>query len=381
MYHIVFLYNPGFAVINPRFSGETGASHSLLVSFKTQKGRWTARSASSEDAAQIAFGKNGGEGPRHLSRRSQRVSPRCPEANGSKGSEGGLAKQGIDYFPFYLDLIEDRKFRKLRGQFGAVSVLVYLSLLTMIFRDKGYYLEYHEEARYDVVWEVLNHLRGKDEPGEEEIARIIEGLVDSGFFDLSLYRAGILTSRRIQKIFYRITATRRNLEMNFSIWLLDEAEMRAISGRSSVFEAFLKRKPHACSAETRAKKEENHAHLEQRKGKESKAKESKGEEGGKAPRAPTGQYGHVNLSGKEFGELCGQFGEELVRQAVQLIDEYMEMSGKRYQNCALAIRRWGIAAVKERQGARGSPVKKSAFHNFQEQGFDYEAIRSALKKK
>ena len=81
-------------------------------------------------------------------------------------------KQGIDYFPFYLDLIEDRKFRKLRSKYGAVSVLVYLSLLTMIFGDKGYYLNYNEQTRSDVVWEVLNHLRGKNEPEEEEITGI-----------------------------------------------------------------------------------------------------------------------------------------------------------------------------------------------------------------
>ncbi|MBU5449196.1 Lin1244/Lin1753 domain-containing protein [Acetivibrio sp. MSJd-27] len=291
-------------------------------------------------------------------------------------------KQGIDYFPFYLDLIEDRKFRKLRSKYGAVSVLVYLSLLTMIFGDKGYYLNYNEQTRSDVVWEVLNHLRGKNEPEEEEITGIIEGLARDGLFDWTLFRAGVLTSCRIQKVFYRITCARKNLKMDFSLWLLDEAEMRAISGRSAVLENFLKQEDRSISSQ-------NRSILEQRKGKERKEKERKAEREACASRTRQktfGKYGHVLLDSAELEKLNGQYGEEMVHKAAGLLDEYMEMTGKRYQNCALAIKRWGIEAVKERGGGKnkneknGKNEKKSGFHNFSEQAFDYDAIQRAMRE-
>lgn len=297
-------------------------------------------------------------------------------------------RQGIDYFPFYLELIADRKFRKLRSKYGAVSVLVYLSLLTMIFGDKGYYLHYNEQTRSDVVWEVLNHLRGKNEPSEAEITGIIEGLARDGLFDLPLFRAGVLTSCRIQKVFYRITSTRKNFEMDFSLWLLDEAEMRSISGRSAILEKFLKQENHVVLAEKHTVLTEKHTVLEQRKGKQRKAEERKAEErkeekeacASRALRKPFGKYGHVLLSREELEKLNKLYGEPMVRQAAELLDEYMEMSGKRYQNCALAIKRWGIDAVKERDGGKKETTgKKSGFHNFAEQSFDYDAIQRTMR--
>ncbi len=302
-------------------------------------------------------------------------------------------KQGIDYFPFYLDLIEDRKFRKLRSQYGAIAVLVYLSLLTMIFRDKGYYLLYKRETRNDVVWEVLNHLRGKNEPTEQEVTGIIEKLAQNGLFDRALFRSGIVTSVRIQKTFYRITCTRKNLKIDFSIWLLDEAEMRAISGRSAILEQFVKWETQAHSEETQADFGEmqplfckTQTVSEQRKEKESKEKQRKAEREACASRAlrkPNGTYGHVLLNADELAKLNKQYGKAMVQQAIALTDEYMELTGKRYQNCALAIKRWGVEAVKERQNRDGKTgtVKKSAFHNFTETSFDYDAIQKALRRR
>ncbi len=297
-------------------------------------------------------------------------------------------KQGIDYFPFQLDLIEDRKFRRLRIQYGAVSVLVYLSLLCMIFRDKGYYLDYNEKTRTDVVWEVLNDLRGKDTPPEETVYRIIRGLAEAELFDPELFRAGKLTSRRIQTVFYRITCDRKDVEVDFSIWLLEESEMRAISRRSSILVKYLGNADQTKEGENRSVLKENRSVSEQRKEKERKEKERKEEKKASAPKAvPSpaakkafGTFGHVSLKPKEQEELIRQYGEETVTKAMNLLDEYMEMTGKRYQNCALAIRRWGIDAVRERAAGKGraSPGKKNPFCNFQQDSFDYEAVTKAL---
>ncbi len=301
-------------------------------------------------------------------------------------------KQGIDFFPFQLDLIEDRKFRRLRIQYGAVSVLVYLSLLCMIFRDKGYYLDYNEKTRTDVIWEVLNDLRGKDAPPEETIHNIIVGLAEAELFDPELFRAGKLTSRRIQTVYYRITCGRKEIKVDFSIWVLEEAEMRAISGRSSILATYLANGDQSKKQENRSVLEENQSLLQQRKEKERTEKKSKEEKEASATAKPTtpsakkafGSFGHVRLKETEREELNRQYGQQTVEKAMQLLDEYMEMTGKRYQNCALAIRRWGIAAVRERAAGKGGKplaAKPNAFCNFKQDSLDYNALTEVLRGK
>ena len=62
-----------------------------------------------------------------------------------------------------------------------------------------------------------------------------------------------------------------------------------------------------------------------------------------------GAFGHVLLSDKEFKKLEADYGADMVIAAVKYLDEYIEEKGYKSKNHNLAIRRWVIDAVKERQ--------------------------------
>lgn len=62
-----------------------------------------------------------------------------------------------------------------------------------------------------------------------------------------------------------------------------------------------------------------------------------------------GEYGHVLLSDEEIERLGKDYGEDMAQQAIQFLDEYMQMHGKSYKDCNLAIRKWVIDAVKKKE--------------------------------
>ena len=60
-----------------------------------------------------------------------------------------------------------------------------------------------------------------------------------------------------------------------------------------------------------------------------------------------GEFGHVLLTDAEYNRLCDEKGREETDDAIRVVDEYAETSGKRYKNYSLAIQRWGYRAAAE----------------------------------
>lgn len=148
-------------------------------------------------------------------------------------------KSGIDYYPRDVGLCRDRKFRRLRLEYGYIAVAVYESLLDMIYADKGYYLPFGPGDRADVVWEVMADLQGPGQPTNETVEGIIAELAVSGLFDQQLLESRqMLTSRRIQETYYRATVERKAVVVNPDVWLLSVEEMRLLSVRSSILRFF-----------------------------------------------------------------------------------------------------------------------------------------------
>ena len=73
-----------------------------------------------------------------------------------------------------------------------------------------------------------------------------------------------------------------------------------------------------------------------------------------------GEFGHVMLTDTEYTRLCDEKGRQETDDAIRVVDEYAETSGKRYKNYALAIQRWGYRAAAEQAAkerrAQISPV-------------------------
>lgn len=146
-------------------------------------------------------------------------------------------KQGMDYFRHSTGLIRDRKLREAKMKYGAAATVVYLSLLELIYADKGYYIQYDD----NLVWDVMENLQGKYCPDAETVREIVECLVASGLFSGDQFKRKILTSKRVQQEFYSVTVARKAVDVDFSIWLLSESEMRAMSGKSVVLLNYINR--------------------------------------------------------------------------------------------------------------------------------------------
>ena len=88
-----------------------------------------------------------------------------------------------------------------------------------------------------------------------------------------------------------------------------------------------------------------------------------------SPRAPKetkkhfGEYKHVLLTETEFGKLCTGYGEELTKDCITFLDEYIEMKGYKAKSHYLCVIKWVVDAVKERkakQERQDEPRKSKA---------------------
>lgn len=71
-----------------------------------------------------------------------------------------------------------------------------------------------------------------------------------------------------------------------------------------------------------------------------------------------GEFQHVLLTDTEKDKLFNEYGESLALEAIKYLDESIEMKGYKYKSHYLAIRKWVIDAVKEKQS------KKSFGNNY-----------------
>lgn len=139
-------------------------------------------------------------------------------------------KTGLDYFPMDVDLQRDVKLRKPKQRYGSLAVEVYLALLCMIYRDKGYYLDYRDPE--DAAFSAREYLDGKYQPAPDLVKDIIEFLIACELFSGDYARnKNILTSRRIQATYYSATVDRTECKIDPDYWLLSLSEMAELSKR------------------------------------------------------------------------------------------------------------------------------------------------------
>lgn len=125
-------------------------------------------------------------------------------------------KDGIDYFPFDVGFLQDKKIRLIKGEFGAKGVLVLMQLLCSIYKESGYFTTCDDD---DCLLMADAVGCGVD---SEFIRQVIHGCVRRSLFDDKLFNVfGVLTSRGIQRRFLRAAGTRDNIEIIEEYWLLD----------------------------------------------------------------------------------------------------------------------------------------------------------------
>lgn len=112
-------------------------------------------------------------------------------------------KVGLDYFPFDVDFATNDKTEAIMGEFGPKGVLIFIYLLSAIYR-KGYYLQWTELVKNQLA----NRVKGAT---GELVSRVLYRLVAYGTFDKVLFNsAEVITSQRIQQTYLDATKRRKS---------------------------------------------------------------------------------------------------------------------------------------------------------------------------
>lgn len=174
---------------------------------------------------------------------------------------GRNKKNGLDYFPFDIDLFQDIRIRKLIKYQSGKAVTVYALLLCIIYKD-GYYMRWDKELPFII----------SEQTGFEEayILEVINSCLKLGLFHNELYVSdGILTSKGIQERYKKICdLCRRNSEISeFSLISSEEiifsseeiifsSEEKPInSAKSTQSKSKVKKKKELLSSESNKKNE------------------------------------------------------------------------------------------------------------------------------
>lgn len=186
-------------------------------------------------------------------------------------------KKGLDYFPLDFTLFSDRKFRKARQKHGFLAVGIYLSLLKIIYRDEGYYIDYQEKRRDDIIWEIQEDMAGRYQPTTEVVSDVIDLLVASELFSVDHYKEKIITSKRIQITYY--TAKKKSVctTIKPNVWMLTKEEMFKLGANNPILKCIFPEETIVNSEITGVNSELTTQSKEQ----ESKTKQSKEEESSK----------------------------------------------------------------------------------------------------
>lgn len=98
----------------------------------------------------------------------------------------------FDYYWHYVHALQDVKLLKVIRKHGALAYGVYFELLSLIYRDKGYYLEYNDD--------ISDYLAFHFVADQQDVQRAVVDMAEEGLFDRQIFdNFRILTSSRIQK--------------------------------------------------------------------------------------------------------------------------------------------------------------------------------------
>lgn len=177
-------------------------------------------------------------------------------------------KVGLDYFPMDVDFLQDPKVIATVQRFGGKSIAVIISIFSIIYKDKGYYVEFDEDDKGGK--NILPFIIARDTNLDDNMVRlIVKFLLERSMFDNTLFKSDkILTSRRIQLTYQtgKTKATEANpVIVNEKYWLLNSTETKG----------FIKFAQNNCLPENHSCLPENHGKLSDNTTKESKVKESK----------------------------------------------------------------------------------------------------------
>jgi len=99
-------------------------------------------------------------------------------------------KSGLAYFNIDTDRYQDTRIKRLKHKHGLAGMAVYDYLLCEIYRDKGFFIDWNEDAAF-IVTEYFD-------VEETLVKEIVNYCAEVGLFDKDILARGMLTSKSIQ---------------------------------------------------------------------------------------------------------------------------------------------------------------------------------------
>ena len=121
-------------------------------------------------------------------------------------------KTGLDYFPLDTDFDSDLELYLLEHE--AVGLAVWIALLQIIYRNKGYYIEYNKDLALLIKRKINVDINA--------INVCINALIERNILDKGVFEVhGVLTSRGIQKRFLEAIKRRKQIDLIKEYLLID----------------------------------------------------------------------------------------------------------------------------------------------------------------
>ena len=127
-------------------------------------------------------------------------------------------KEGLMYFPFDVDFFNNKKIKSVKARYGGDGIMLYIYLLTEIYRNKGYYLVWDEDSEYNLMDDL--HLK------KDFIGNVLDFLIDRALIikiiaDNIVYLTSVGVQERYQEA---IKCRKRGLIVNPEIWKLSKED-------------------------------------------------------------------------------------------------------------------------------------------------------------
>ena len=135
-------------------------------------------------------------------------------------------KEGLDYFPYDVNFLEDRRVRRLVRKHGIVAACALMALQSLVYRERGYYLEWNEDVCFDLSEMVDTDM--------DTVHAIMTDAIQAGFFDEGKFKEhSVLTSRAIQEQYLVCTQKRKSVVIEEKYNLRNEAVENGRQNESS----------------------------------------------------------------------------------------------------------------------------------------------------
>ncbi len=285
-------------------------------------------------------------------------------------------QDGLLYFSFDTDFFyADKRIKRLHSKFGNDGIILYIYLLTEIYRN-GYYISWDEETAEDIAADL--YLK------EGFIEQALKFLRGRSLLTMSTLSTGdtIITSPGIQKRYQEaVKGKKRQIEVDGEIWLLDK-EKTASCIKVTHNDSFSEKNP--------SKSEKNPSKSEKNPIKESKGKEIKVNKSREGVRlieeflsAYPKEYNRF-LVEREYASLLltGKVTEEeLVQCALNYAEacRILETQERYIKNAENFLREFAFEQYLPGKYKKTAPQKpKNSFNDFPQKDYDYDELEKEL---